>query len=117
MTTTQARTDRRTRRVGVLTGLLAMTAFLPACGEDDTAGGRDGGSRTRTLTVYSGRSEELVGDLVERFTEETGIEVDLRPGDSGELAAQILTEGDPDTIANDPQVKAVYLGHGEDAHV
>ena len=29
----------------------------------------------------------------------------------------VLTEGDPDTIANDPQVKAVYLGHGEDAHV
>jgi branched-chain amino acid transport system ATP-binding protein len=25
----------------------------------------------------------------------------------------VLTEGDPDEIANDPQVKAVYLGHGE----
>ena len=24
----------------------------------------------------------------------------------------VLTEGDPDAIANDPQVKAVYLGHG-----
>jgi len=23
----------------------------------------------------------------------------------------VLTEGDPDQIANDPQVKAVYLGH------
>jgi len=29
----------------------------------------------------------------------------------------VLTEGDPDTIANDPRVKEVYLGHGEDAHV
>ncbi len=28
----------------------------------------------------------------------------------------VLTEGDPEQIANDPQVKAVYLGHGEDAH-
>jgi len=27
----------------------------------------------------------------------------------------VLTEGDPDQIANDPEVKAVYLGHGEDA--
>jgi branched-chain amino acid transport system ATP-binding protein len=27
----------------------------------------------------------------------------------------VLTEGDPDTIANDPRVKAVYLGHGETA--
>ena len=26
----------------------------------------------------------------------------------------VLTEGDPDEIANDPQVKAVYLGHGEE---
>jgi branched-chain amino acid transport system ATP-binding protein len=28
----------------------------------------------------------------------------------------VLTEGDPDHIANDPQVKAVYLGHGDDDH-
>ena len=28
----------------------------------------------------------------------------------------LLTEGDPDTIANDPRVKEVYLGHGA-AHV
>ena len=26
----------------------------------------------------------------------------------------VLTEGDPAQIANDPEVKAVYLGHGED---
>jgi len=26
----------------------------------------------------------------------------------------VLTEGDPDQIANDPQVKAVYLGHGDE---
>lgn len=27
----------------------------------------------------------------------------------------VLTEGAPEAIANDPQVKAVYLGHGEEA--
>ena len=26
----------------------------------------------------------------------------------------VLTEGDPDTIANDSRVKAVYLGHGDE---
>jgi len=29
----------------------------------------------------------------------------------------VLTEGAPQEIAHDPQVKAVYLGHGEDTHV
>ena len=28
----------------------------------------------------------------------------------------VLTEGDPEQIANDPQVKAVYLGHGEESN-
>ncbi len=28
----------------------------------------------------------------------------------------VLTEGTPEEIANDPQVKAVYLGHGDDQH-
>ncbi len=28
----------------------------------------------------------------------------------------VLTEGDPEQIANDPEVKAVYLGHGEEVH-
>ena len=28
----------------------------------------------------------------------------------------VLTEGDPDQIANDPQVKAVYLGHDDQPH-
>jgi branched-chain amino acid transport system ATP-binding protein len=29
----------------------------------------------------------------------------------------VLTEGEPDMIANDPQVKAVYLGHGTEVDV
>ncbi len=28
----------------------------------------------------------------------------------------VLTEGDPEEIANDARVKAVYLGHGDDSH-
>ena len=46
------------------------------------------------LTVYSGRSEDLVGQVFEDFTADTGIEVEVRYGDTAELASTILEEGE-----------------------
>ena len=45
------------------------------------------------LVVYSGRNEELVGPLIERFEQSSGIEVAVRYGDTAELASTILDEG------------------------
>ncbi len=46
------------------------------------------------LTVYSGRSESLVGPVIEAFTEATGIEAQVKYADTAELAAILLEEGD-----------------------
>jgi len=64
---------------------LAAAALTAACGGSDGDGGK--------LVVYSGREQELVEPLYARFTEDTGIELDVRWGDSAALAATILEEG------------------------
>jgi iron(III) transport system substrate-binding protein len=64
---------------------------LGACGG---GGDDDGEASGESITLYTGRNTELVGPLLEQFTEETGIEVEVRDGGSAELAAQILTEGE-----------------------
>jgi iron(III) transport system substrate-binding protein len=52
------------------------------------------GAGDASLVIYSGRSESLVGPLIDRFTEATGIEVSVRWGKTAELAATLLEEGD-----------------------
>lgn len=69
-----------------LLGALTLTASLVAC-----ADGQDGKA---SLTIYSGRSQEFIEPFLQEFTKATGIELDVRYGDSAALAAQILEEGE-----------------------
>jgi iron(III) transport system substrate-binding protein len=70
---------------------LAVLVGLAACGDDATTTPT---SEAKTITVYSGREEEFVGPLFEQFETDTGIALDVRYGDSAELAATIMEEGD-----------------------
>lgn len=70
------------RSIAVVAALAAAVATAAGCGGSDD-----------TLTVYSGREEELVAPLFDMFEEETGVDVEVRYGDSAELAATIAEEG------------------------
>lgn len=74
----------RQRLVLVLLAVVLGPLALTACGDDDS----------EKLTVYSGRNEKLIGDLLDTFTEKTGIELNVRYGDTAELASTIREEGD-----------------------
>jgi iron(III) transport system substrate-binding protein len=76
--------DLKARVVVGVALLLGLAVAATACG--DEGGG--------PLTIYSGREEEYAAKLFEIYEEQTGNELEVRYGDSAELAATILEEGD-----------------------
>ncbi len=47
----------------------------------------------QSITVYSGRNEALIGPLIQQFVESTGADVEVRYGNSTDLALLIEIEG------------------------
>ena len=59
-----------------------------------TAAGNGDGTSAGTLTIYSGRGEDLVGPLLEQFEAATGVDTEVRYGDSAEMLLLIQEEGE-----------------------
>ncbi len=76
-------------RLAALTGASAVfLALLTGCSSNN-----DQAKDVTELTVYSGRSEEFISPFFTQWETESGIKLNIRYGDSAELAAQILEEG------------------------
>ncbi|MBT8241072.1 MAG: extracellular solute-binding protein [Acidimicrobiia bacterium] len=68
----------------VIPALVASMIAASACTSSDES----------TVTIYSGRTENLIQPILDDFTEETGIEVSVKYDESSNLALLIEEEGD-----------------------
>jgi iron(III) transport system substrate-binding protein len=69
--------------------LALFATVLAGCSSNN-----DQASDVTELTVYSGRSEEFIAPFFAQWEDQSGIKLNIRYGDSAELAAQILEEGE-----------------------
>src|SRR3712207_364760 len=107
----ERRISRPFRAFSLCVFLAVLSLVVAACGQQspsgggettegttgDTTGGATGGTTGETtaqesfrpeegsLIVYSGREEALVGDVIAQFEEQSGVDVQVRYGDTAEL--------------------------------
>ncbi len=66
-----------------LVAILICCLVPPALAQDEEA-----------LTIYSGRNESLIGPILQQFSEDSGIAIEVLYGGTSAVANQILTEGE-----------------------
>ncbi len=88
----------RLRGTALASGALLAVTALAACGDGQdgvtTEGSPAAAATDEVLTVYSGRTENLIQPLLDSFAEDTGATVDVRYFDSADLALLIEQEGE-----------------------
>ncbi len=53
----------------------------------------DSSVAAQTLTIYSGREEKIMGPLIQKAKKDLGMDIEVRYGDSTELAIALIEEG------------------------
>ncbi|MEV4478587.1 iron ABC transporter substrate-binding protein [Micromonospora coxensis] len=82
------------RSLAALTAAGLLSFGLVACGSGEDDAGDPGKPGDKTITVYSGRNENLVKPLLDKFSQQSGITVKTRYATTAQLAAQLVEEGD-----------------------
>lgn len=77
-----------------LTVAAVLTAAACGGGSDSSGGSAQQAEQPKELTIYSGRNERLVGGVLAQLEQAVGGKVTVRYGESAELAAQLLEEGE-----------------------
>jgi len=77
------------KKLAASTAALLMLGLVAGCSSSSNEQSAD----VTELTVYSGRSEEFISPFFAEWQAATGIKLNVRYGDSAELSAQILEEG------------------------
>lgn len=78
------------RRLFAAATIAALGIGATGCGGDDDS-----------LTLYSGRGENLIQPIIDRFEEESGIDVEIKYGDTAELALLIDEESNAGRVEAD----------------
>ena len=71
----------------------APSATTPVTGQDTATEGAATTDSDQVVTIYSSRNEQLIKPLLDKYTEETGVKIELVTDKTGPLMARLEAEG------------------------